>query len=109
MSFCEILDPVKETLKVNLITACDSYQETELNDKLNELKKGLAQDQIEFEYTLEDNLHDRWIETDTGWRIILGRGLDIFKKPDDKFTLGVMDQTKRKCKATTITYTRLPG
>ena len=26
--------------------------------------------------------------------------------PDDKFTLGFLDQTKRKCKATTITYTR---
>ena len=54
-----------------------------------------------------ENIHDRWIETDTGWRIILGRGLDIFQKPDDKFTLGFMDQTKRKCKATTITYTRV--
>ena len=107
MSFCEILDSSEGTLKLGLVTACDSYLETELKDKLNELKRGLSQDNIEFDYALEENLHDRWVETDTGWKIILGRGLDIFQKPDDKFTLGFMDQTKRKCKATTITYTRV--
>ena len=107
MSFCEMLDPSEGTLKLDLVTACDSYLETELRDKLNELKKGLSRDHIEFDYVLADNRHDRWVETDTGWRIILGRGLDIFQKPDDKFTLGFMDQTKRKCKATTITYTRV--
>lgn len=107
MSFCEILDPPEDMLKVDLVTACDPYLEDELTEKLNELKKGLSRDHIEFDYVLEDNLHDRWIETDTGWRIILGRGLDIFQKPDDRFTLGFTDQTKRKCKATTITYTRV--
>jgi ATP-dependent Lon protease len=106
MSFCEILDPSDGPLKLDLVTACDSYLETELKAKLNELKKGLSQDQIEFDYILDSTMHDRWIEADTGWRIILGRGLDIFQKPDDKFTLGFMDQSKRKCKATTITYTR---
>jgi ATP-dependent Lon protease len=107
MSFCEILEPPEDTLKIDLVTGCDSYQEAELRDKLNEIKKGLSRDHIEFDYVFDDNLHDRWIETDTGWRIILGRGLDIFQKPDDKFTLGFLDQTKRKCKATTITYTRV--
>lgn len=107
MSFCEMLDPSDESIKLDLITACDSYLEAELKTKLNELKKGLSQEQIEFDYVLDNNMHDRWIETDTGWRIILGRGLDIFQKPEDKFTLGFMDQNKRKCKATTVTYTKL--
>jgi len=107
MNFCEILDPSEGTLKVDLVTACDAYQETELRGKLEELKKGLSPDHIEFNYVFDNNLHDRCIETDTGWRIILGRGLDIFQKPEDKFTLGFLDQTKRKCKATTITYTRV--
>lgn len=106
MSFCEMLAPAEGTLKLDLVTSCDSFMEAELTSKLNDLKKGLLQDRIDFDYELKDNLHDRWVETDTGWRIILGRGLDIFQKPDDKFTLGFLDQTKRKCKATTITYTR---
>lgn len=107
MAFCEMLDPSTGTLKLDLVTACDSYLQLELKGKLDDLKRGLSNEGIEFDYVLADNLHDRWIETDTGWRIILGRGLDIFQKPDDKFTLGFSDQTKRKCKATTITYTRI--
>jgi len=95
------------TLKLDLITACDPSLESESKGKLDELKKGLIRDHIEFDYKFENNIHDRWIETDTGWRIILGRGLDIFQKQEDKFTLGFLDQTKRKCKTTTITYTKV--
>ena len=84
----------------------DENQEREINEKLEELKRGLLNDHIQLKYRFEENLHDRRIETDTGWRITLGRGLDIFQKPDDRFTLGFMDQTKRKCKATSIVYTR---
>ena len=107
MSFCEILEPQEGIIKLKLLSKCDPYQKAELTGNLGEVAKGLKQDHIEFSYSFDDNCHDRWIETDTGWKIILGRGLDIFQKPDDKFTLGFLDQTKRKCKATTITYTRV--
>ena len=106
MSFCEILEPKENTIKLDLITACDLALEAEVKSKLDELKKGLLTDRIEFNYVFDNSKHDRWIETDTGWRIALGRGLDIFQKQEDKFTLGFLDQTKRKCKATTITYIR---
>ena len=106
MNFCEILEPMENTLNLDLVTGCDAYQEAELKGKLDDLKTGLSRDHIEFNYIFDNNLHDRWIETDTGWRIILGRGLDIFQKPDDKFTLGFLDQRKRKCKQTQITYVK---
>jgi len=107
MAFCEILDTSEDTLKVELVTAADRRLEDEQHDKLSQLKKALSRYHIEFDYILESGLHDRWIEIDTGWRIILGRGLDIFQKPEDKFSLGFSDQTKRKCRATTITYARV--
>lgn len=106
MAFCEVLDVSDSTLELDLITGPDTYSEMEQRSKLDELKDGLRRDHIEFNYAIADNLHDRWIETDTGWRIILGRGLDIFQKPEDRFSLGFTDQTKRQCKATTITYVR---
>jgi len=106
MNFCEILEPKGHTLKLDLITACDSSLESEVRGKLDELKKGLVRDHIEFNYLFDNSIHDRWIETDTGWKIILGRGLDIFQKQENKFTLGFLDQRKRTCKATTITYTK---
>ena len=105
INFCEILEPKRGNIKVHLITACDVSQEIEVRDKLNELTKGLSSDHIEFDYVFDNTIHDRWIETDTGWKINLGRGLDVFQKQADKFTLGFLDQTKRKCKATTIIYT----
>lgn len=106
MNFCEILVPSEGTVKLDLVTGCDDYQREEVEEKLNDLKVGLGRDYIVFNYTFDNTLHDRWIETDTDWRIVLGRGLDIFQKPDDKFTLGFLDQTKRRCKATTISFIR---
>jgi ATP-dependent Lon protease len=106
MSFCEVVAPTQGDLQLTLITGCDPSQEAELQGKLEELKRGLDQDNISFTFSFDNTLHDRWIEADTGWRIALGRGLDIFQRPDDKFTLGFMDQTKRRCKSTAITYSK---
>jgi hypothetical protein len=47
MSFCEILEPTADGMKVELMTGVDAYQEAELKRKLEELKSGLQQDQIE--------------------------------------------------------------
>ena len=109
VNFCECLIPANGEVELALVTGADSSEhERSLSSKFDELKESLAQDHVTFTYSFQKDLHDRWIETDTGWRIILGRGLDLFQKPEGKFTLGFMDQTKRRCKATTITYMRKP-
>jgi len=105
INFCECVVPHQGTLKLALVTSAESNeQERIISVKFEELQSNLEQDRIIFIYNFDKDKHDRWIETDTGWRIILGRGLDIFQKPEGKFTLGFLDQTKRRCKATTITY-----
>ncbi|MBU2026519.1 MAG: ATP-dependent Lon protease, partial [Proteobacteria bacterium] len=107
LSFCETLTATEAGLSVELVTGADTKsQETEISAKMNELKESLVPDRIALAWRFEAGLHDRWIETDIGWRILLGRGLDIFQKPEGKFTLGFVDQTKRRCKATTITYVK---
>ena len=107
LNFCETLTATEAGLSVELVTGTDTKsQETEISAKMNELKESLVPDRINLAWRFEAGLHDRWIETDTGWRILLGRGLDIFQKPEGKFTLGFVDQTKRRCKATTITYVK---
>ena len=100
--FCEILDTHEDKVKVKLVTSHDEFPDSKQENKLNEFKKELADINIEFDYVFDQALHDRWIETDTGWRIILGRGLDIFQSG-----IGFSDQTKRKCRKTTVTFTRL--
>jgi ATP-dependent Lon protease len=55
------------------------------------------------------NLHDRQITTDTGWRILLGRGLDIFQPlpSASRYDLRLRLQDRRRTKACTITYLRM--
>jgi ATP-dependent Lon protease len=58
---------------------------------------------IHLVYKFENN-HDRFIDANNGWKITLGRGLDIFEKTEGRFNVADMDQTRRKCKACEITY-----
>jgi ATP-dependent Lon protease len=55
-------------------------------------------------------VHDRWITTDTGWKILLGRGLDIFQpRVDSPFDLATKNQKYREVRGFGITYLRDSG
>ena len=57
--------------------------------------------------TFDRSIHDRSIETDTGWKILLGRGLDIFQYvASDAFDLASRRQVYRQVKAFGITYVK---
>ena len=71
---------------------------------LDEISDSVFNLGIRLTYDLNPNIHDRYIETDNGWKIILGRGLDIFLKSDGRFDIAELWQEKRKCKACEITY-----
>ena len=108
VNFCECIAPSEGEVQVELITSAGTTEaEVELSAKLEEVQASLEQDKVAMSYTFDASLHDRWIETDTGWRINIGRGLDIFQKPEGRFSLGFVDYTKRVCKATTISYHRV--
>ena len=74
---------------------------------LNEIVQGAAQQGIKVDVAKDPGGHDRWIRTDTGWRINLGRGLDIFQKSDGGwFDFGSSRQEFRQVRAFGITYIR---
>ena len=73
---------------------------------LDEIQENLADLGIAMTYRMEQH-HDRFIAADNGWKITLGRGLDIFEKYEGRFNVASLDQTKRKCKACEITYLRI--
>ncbi len=107
MNFCEMIAPDQGNIKVYMVTGTDSdYQKQDLDAIFQDIQNRLVQDRVLLNYEFSATKHDRMIEADTGWRIVIGRGLDIFQKPEGKFSLGFVDQTKRKCKETTITYVR---
>ena len=57
---------------------------------------------------LDETIHDRSIVTDHGWRILLGKGLDIWQPPNNP--LAEARQEFRQIKSdTTFTYVRMPA
>jgi len=103
-----MLDGAEGEISLKLITAAGSQEEeVELSEKLEQVQAGAAAKKIAFSYTFDSSKHDRFIQTDTGWRITLGRGLDFFHRIDGRYSLGFIDQTQRKCKETNIVFTRM--
>lgn len=93
-----------EGLKVHLVTWEEEEKVPTLIDDLEDIKDDLTNIGVDFTYEFKE-FHDRCIKTDTGWIITLGRGLDIFE-PYNKFSLGSLQQSKRKCKEFSVVYSK---
>lgn len=105
IAFAGILDATQDEIELTLITSVeDSYQEQYMKEKFKEIRISLANYGINFGYKLDPAIHDRSIKADNGWNIYPGRGLDIFQKPDSKYELSEIDQSKRKCRETDIIF-----
>ena len=105
LSFCELFDTSKGTVHFKLITNYTDYEQKETNvSKLDQIKKALQKHDIVFEYEFDKNAHDRLLILDNGWKIIPGRGLDIFKAPE--YGLFQDEQTERKCRKCRIEFVK---
>lgn len=105
LAFTNIIDTSGGPIKLILTTSCESsYHEQNVAKKLDEIKDSLEKHEIEFTYKFNPAIHDRSIAIDNGWRIIPGRGLDIFQKSSSKYELSEIDQRKRKCRDSEIIY-----
>jgi len=108
IAFCEMFAPEKGLVEVHLITQSeDETQEGEQRKKFGELQNNLVKHRIKFTFEFNAKIYDRSIESDNGWRIVVGRGLDIFQKPETWYGLGEFDQKKRKCRETEIDFIKV--
>ena len=88
----------QDTVKIHLSTQNDDDEKVaEVIDSFNDLADELLPMGIEFTFDFKAE-HDRFIQTDTGWTIALGRGLDIYEK-FGRFSLSRCNQRNRRCKA----------
>lgn len=115
-NFMELIECIAATkdaadeVNVRLVTS----ENTEGPDKLRKqfelllkVKQGASVAGINVDIVFDGAIHDRSILTDTGWRIVLGRGLDIFQYiTGDAFELATKLQEYRQVKAFGITYIR---
>jgi len=100
-------DPADE-IAVTLVTKEDrgEYAQQHLL-MLKDIQDSAATVGIQFTVSWDETIHDRSIRTDHGWKLLLGRGLDIFQKGSgSQFDLGSRRQEFRQVFAFGITYIR---
>jgi ATP-dependent Lon protease len=101
----EIKQP-EEEVSIHLKTNNNEDYISNSKDAFAEMIDSLEPVGIKFTYEFDENLHDRSIKLNNGWKILLGRGLDIFQKTNGWFDIADHYQEVRKCKDCEITYLR---
>lgn len=111
MEFIQMVLRTKEVgddVMIKLVTKHDAFKEEEMSTQFDRLKQSIEGSGVSFEYEFDQStgFHARSIETNTGWKISLDRGLDIFQLYDFKnpFNLANSIQEERQCKAFEVTY-----
>ncbi|MEU1106397.1 BREX system Lon protease-like protein BrxL [Streptomyces tibetensis] len=113
MELIEGIAAVKDAadeVNVKLITSESNGGEDKIRKQLElllKVKQGAAAGGVNLDVSFTNTIHDRSIATDTGWKILLGRGLDIFQYvTGDAFDLATRLQEYRQVKAFGVTYIR---
>ena len=107
MEFAKLVSTKKEDLedvKLHLITNNNEEYIENSKDAFKEMADSLESLAIQFSYEFNENTHDRSIVLDNGWKIVLGRGLDIYQKTNGWYDIAEYYQEKRLCKGCEITY-----
>ena len=104
------LVPEGDEVAVHLKTQSDMDSCVKQDENLNQITASFTGSRIAFTWELDHspNFHARSITTDTGWKITMDRGLDIFQKFEfGPFSLEQAIQDARLTRGTEITYVRL--
>lgn len=111
MEFLETIAKFKapeDEVLVHLITSPDEFKKAQQEEFFETMKQTCEPLGIKFTWFFDDtnSIHARHITTNTGWKILLDRGLDIFQQYDmnNAFAIANRMQQFRSCKAFEITY-----
>lgn len=100
----------EEQVSVHLVTGPDDGNISRQRELLDSISTACTGTGVEFSWAFDETGtgHARDIKADTGWKIVLDRGLDIFQAPikTDGFALGDRLQEHRMLKNFYITYIR---
>ena len=111
LEFCSMLiqnKSVEDEITLNLVTWNEpDVMLQESTDSLTEIATSLFDSGIHLTFEFNPNIHDRFIKSDTGWKIVLGRGLDIFQRPEGRFNIAGFQQEQRQCKSCEITFVEI--
>jgi len=109
LEMCRLIAETKsedEEVTIHLITCNDEDFLENAKAAFTEMIDSLADLGIALTYEFSDVQHDRNIEMNNGWKIILGRGLDIWQKTNGRYDIAEYYQEKRLCKEFEVTVLR---
>lgn len=102
------LQEIGDEVVVTLITRRGDEYEAQQESLLTQVHEAFTGTAVDFTFTISDDrsLHARSITTNTGWKISLDRGLDIFQPFDrrDAFNLQNTVQRARRCRGFEVSY-----
>lgn len=100
--------PDEDEIEVNLITGEEDVKRLQQLEYMERIRDAANAVGVKFSWKFDYTIHARSIVTDTGWKISLDRGLDVFQHVDanNAFSLASRMQKYRQCKAFEITYIR---
>jgi ATP-dependent Lon protease len=113
MEFLEMvheLVPDGDEAAVHLITKSDSETCEKQDEHLNQIVNAFTGSRVSFSWELDHNpnFHARSIITDTGWKITIDRGLDIFQRFESgPFSVEQAIQEARLTRGAEINYLRI--
>ena len=114
MEFLETVAKIKQDVDevaVHLVTVEDDFKGPQQQEYFQKMQETCEPVGIKFtwEFDASNTIHARHIVTDTGWKILLDRGLDIFQhyEMNDAFAMSNRLQKFRQCKAFEVTYLRV--
>lgn len=101
----------EDEVVVSLITVEDEFKGDHQREYFEKIQSSMFAVGIKFAYSFDTtgSQHARHIVTDTGWKISLDRGLDIFQQYDvnDAFSLTSRLQKHRALKAFEVTFIKV--
>jgi Phospholipase D-like domain at C-terminus of MIT/Dynamin family len=106
--FCALAIRCGDISKIELVSRLKPGDNTDDADSgLETLKRDLNRRGIDLAWRREPTLHDREIRFDNGWSVKIGRGLDIYLKPES--WVEAADFSLRRCKQTKVDIYRNLG
>lgn len=113
MEFVEMVirrTPPENLVRIHLVTGPDEGNISRQRELLESITTACTGTGVEFSWAFDTSgtAHARDIVTDTGWKVVLDRGLDIFQPPikTEGFSLGDRLQEHRMLKNFYVTYVR---
>ena len=109
MEFVRLVSEKKEPLQeieLHLVTANSEDYIEGVKEKFDQITYSLESMGINFTYEFDEFIHDRSIDMNNGWKIVLGRGLDIYQKTGGYADITDYIQERRLCKACEITFVK---